>query len=550
MTWLTYIGAFFWGFVLLASFAGYGQIVAVGLRWRGRDGGLAIAWGLSLLIVGGGVLNLFQWISAPLLVGLVVAGVAAWASLGGPRGLITATRELRSWECLMFPVLILGYVNWLCYSQRPEPGKPPGTHALIQDYDDSPYTLFPTRMLQTGSIGIDPFSDRLTASALGGESFLHALVLAVLPIEYIHLADPGLAYLAMGVMILTMSGLTAFARLTLALLFATHPTASFNASAVAVPVVLLIAIARALVHPRAGHAIGLVVAVALPLAAVLTLKSTLIPSSILLVFLWGVILALLTRRIGPILIGSAIGLLTLFLLLPWMTVSYQSAGTLLYPFLGEGLRRHSLIAFPHKELALTPDMLFKKLALVAIKPQLLVILIGVTTALFLTFLRALPLPTAQHCWPVVSVAWYASAFMRSFSRRPKAGVTSMPSQHSRILSPTAHCYGVYPVRDDGETSGPRLTSCLRYPSSSMAGKPSLTLAIFLRASSRARRTDQVLRRENCTVSPHSGRHSPFFSVPLPPALAAALRPDPQPNLLRGQHRGGQPGTGYSPVRDG
>ena len=94
-------------------------------------------------------------------------------------------------------------MNWLCCSQRNQPGTPHGAYVL-QPFDDPAYTLFPNRMLQTGAIGIDPFSDRLTASALGGESFLQALVLAVLPVEYIHVVDPGLAYLAMGVVILGM----------------------------------------------------------------------------------------------------------------------------------------------------------------------------------------------------------------------------------------------------------------------------------------------------------------------------------------------------------
>ena len=57
-------------------------------------------------------------------------------------------------------------------------------------------------------------------TGLGGEAILQSLVLAVFPLEYIHLADPGIFYPAIGVML--FSGwhrrLTAPARALLAML--------------------------------------------------------------------------------------------------------------------------------------------------------------------------------------------------------------------------------------------------------------------------------------------------------------------------------------------
>ena len=151
--------------------------------------------------------------------------------------------------------------------------------------------------------------------------------------------------------------------------------------------VLLVAIVRILAEPRHEHTTGMAVAIALPLAALLTLKSTLIPSSILFVFLWGAILAMSTHRVRPILIGAETGVVTFVMLLPWMIVSYQSAGTLLYPFLGEGLRRHTLVVFPHQDVPFAPGVLLKKVAFVATKAQTLIILIGSAMALLLIFLR-------------------------------------------------------------------------------------------------------------------------------------------------------------------
>ncbi len=82
---LTYIGAFVWGFILLAAFVGYGVALGRLLRFRRYDGGLAAGWGLAFLIVVGGVLNLARVISPGLIIGIVLGGVAAWLAQGGLR---------------------------------------------------------------------------------------------------------------------------------------------------------------------------------------------------------------------------------------------------------------------------------------------------------------------------------------------------------------------------------------------------------------------------------------------------------------------------------
>jgi hypothetical protein len=378
---LIFLGAFCWGFVLIASFAGYGAVVGRLLRYRRTDGGLAVSWGLSLLLAVGAVLNLARAISPRVIVVLVLTGVAAWVVLGGPYRLARATRRLTRWDALLCAVLLVGYLNWLCYSRRPEPGKPLGSHVL-HILDDSAYLLFPARMLQTGSMGIDPFSDRLSVS-LSGEAFVQSLVLAVLPVEYIHLADPGLAFLAMGILVMTARRLTAPARFVLGALFAVWPTSSTNASAVALPVVFLFALTRLMSRPTEGKFLSAGLGLALPLSALLSLKSTMIPGGVLLVFSWGVSLSLWTRRIGPVVVGSLTGLFALVMLLPWMLCSYQSAGTLLYPYLGEGFRRYTpIVALPNKSpwLLKSPGAAIE-IALTGLpRSQMLTIVFGVVLA--------------------------------------------------------------------------------------------------------------------------------------------------------------------------
>ena len=108
MTGLTYMAHFSGALCFWRVSPAMGRWLLPACGWRKRDGGLAVAWGLSVLIVVGGLLNLLQWVSKPLLVGLVVGGVAAWVGMGGLGTLITQTRKLRFWEYLMLAAWFWG----------------------------------------------------------------------------------------------------------------------------------------------------------------------------------------------------------------------------------------------------------------------------------------------------------------------------------------------------------------------------------------------------------------------------------------------------------
>jgi len=408
---MIYVGAFLWGFVVLASFCGYGMMVGRVLRRRFVDGGLAIAWGLSLLIVVGGVLNLARVISPVLVVSLVVAGQVGWLVLGGPRRLFRVAWRLSAWDYLTLAVLLMGYVNWLCFNARV------GTDYMIYVIDDSSYTLFPELMLHTGSFGVDPFNDRLTSTGLGGQPFLQTLVLAVFPLEYMHLADPGLVFPAIGVML--FSGwhrrLTAPARAMLAMFFASMPTSAINASAVAVPVLLLLAIVRELEHTRTGGSIRVGAGVALLLTALLTLKTTFMPVGILMVFLRGLILALTTRRVRPLLEGVVTAMFLIVMLLPWMVPASYSSGTLFYPVLGEGFRKYSLTVMPQR--ALSPRATLAGLGQVVRSPQTLVMLVGTMAASVCILFRKISDPyRAAQLAGVVSCLLCLILFATAFGR--------------------------------------------------------------------------------------------------------------------------------------
>ena len=123
-------------------------------------------------------------------------------------------------------------------------------------------------------------------------SFLQTLVVAIFPVDYIHLADAGLAYLGMGVLLLSSSRLVGPSRLAVGLLFATLPSFVWNASATQLTFFLLLGLTRALYYENGANLFRSSVAAAIVLTGLITLKSNLISVSLLFLFLWEVLLAL------------------------------------------------------------------------------------------------------------------------------------------------------------------------------------------------------------------------------------------------------------------
>ena len=369
---IRYIVAFAWGFVLLLSFAGWGLIVGRLLRDELKDDwGQAIARGISLMVIVGGGLNLFHLISDAMVLGLVVTGLIALVALAPLVAGSRTSPEPRSpllWVAWIS--VLLSYINWLYFFWPSRSNFIPG-YSLAES-DDQVYAVHPIRMLQTGSLGVDPFNMSQTSSSLGGEAFLQTFVRAILPTPYLHVLDPGVSYLAMAVMLGSMVRRRWLAA-ALILLYLSIPSHAANCTAIGLPVVLLMAIYRE--WSRGGldrDPVRSAVAVSLPLAALLTLKTTLVPGAAAIVFFERVFAAFSHRRVfRPLAAGLLTGGLTLLLLLPWMISSYASCGSLFYPFLGEGYRAHSAFAMPHKQLSQSPRELLSQTFILSHSPPIL-----------------------------------------------------------------------------------------------------------------------------------------------------------------------------------
>jgi len=183
-----------WGVLILAAFVGWGG--EIGARLFGRppaDVGLRAAWGMALAILVGGLACLFTLASR----GMIFAFVAAGIVLGCVRWL--RDREQSRFDVsaaiahgkaypgssllllLCASAALLQYVGSLC-DLRFNPND-----------DFIAYFPFAKQILQQGTL-FDPFSTR-RAMSFGGQSFLHAMVLAGSPGFRLHLFDQGICLL-------------------------------------------------------------------------------------------------------------------------------------------------------------------------------------------------------------------------------------------------------------------------------------------------------------------------------------------------------------------
>jgi hypothetical protein len=351
----SYEWALVWGLVILAAFAGWGALLdRLLFRARRADWAERAVWGLAFCVVAGGFFNLAALISPRAMVLLLVAGCvsclievfACWpSSVDSLRTGLQALRRDR-WAfgaaTLILVLTIVHYLGWASVQLRPNPEARFAATLNIHD-DLQAYVVFPTKMLQTGSLGKDPFSERRLNASLGGQWFLHTLVLAVLPLRHVHLLDPALAllmYIGLLIGYAQHRGAPQRAVVTVILLLLLIPIPILNASAVGTGMVLYLGLFRATNPQRAAeneYASNAIV-IALMTAALCALKSSLIAACGLLVG-GSYIQRLLANPRNRAVIARELALstvLTIGFLLPWMLAMHASSGTLLYPLFGRG----------------------------------------------------------------------------------------------------------------------------------------------------------------------------------------------------------------------
>lgn len=339
----SYLTAFLWGvFVLLAMF-GWGWLVLricsfnkkIDLGWQG-------SLGLAFSVIAGGVFNYFQLVSKTqaiifILLGCLIGIAAAFVNLKLIKEYFSAFWASARINKAVVPLLaVILFIVLIRFSLATAFFNFNG----IDDYHA--YAVYPVKMIQTGSIGQDPFSERQMLSSLGGQYFLHTFILAVGQLKNVHLIDNGAGFI---IFLLVLYGLARSRRLSAAqsllvvFLGSLIPSPSTNITSFFTSAAIFLACCRFILEAEFlwPKKYGRLMVLALLSASACALKSNII-LPVVFIF-WAYFISQYKSRKKLYLTARDLMLTTLLVfifLLPWMLSMLQSSGTPLYPFFGKG----------------------------------------------------------------------------------------------------------------------------------------------------------------------------------------------------------------------
>lgn len=372
----SYFLSFAWGICILVSLIGWGGAVNRILFPQYRvDWGQRAAWGIAWSVIFGGLLNVTWTISQATILIYICLGalygiIDAWANktsiADDLNRLINAFKQNIFLAIGTFIAFLLtavqysGSVYWYDFNHH-------------DDYHA--YFVFPHKMLQIGSLGSDPFSERRLVSALGGQSFLNTFSLSVLDERSLYLIDPGCALVVMIGLIIgycQQKEISKSSTLLVVFGFLLISREYTNITGILIPICLLFSLFRVFEwdNLKATNIQSNAAMVGLLAAAICALKTTFIPACIIFFtssyFFYILSSKMKHKAIYEFCLASI--LLAVFIL-PWSISMYQSSGTLLYPILGKGFHGSvygGSVKMPNSEIFRYPAIRLKLYAILAI----------------------------------------------------------------------------------------------------------------------------------------------------------------------------------------
>lgn len=337
--------------IVLCSMIGWGSLIATksGASVCGitLDIGLISALGIAFTAVIGGGVSLLGFAGETFSQGYLVVGIGFFAVMVISRHPYPSFIEKPRTESPQLTYFVLTICAILAII-RIIPG-----HTPFNSNDDfHGYLSFVTRLLDSGSIGIDPFSER-KMMALGGHSFLQSVMLGLVPLEYVGVFDNGVAWLSFSLLVFGHARTNA---VSLALTLVMVSLLQFitvrgpNISAAVDALVLIYAIMRILLDFPRIRPPAATILLSFLIAALCSLKNNFLVPAILIPlfhFLFDSQTCLRKRRKEVI---ATIGL-TIAFLSPWVYQSYISSGTAFYPVLGSGYHGSTYGNFPTSAIA-------------------------------------------------------------------------------------------------------------------------------------------------------------------------------------------------------
>lgn len=336
-----FVSAFLFGIFILISFFGWGWLMMFLLRFQKKvDLGWQGVLGLCLSIFIGGILNLTDQISRNLILTYLTVGFFIFIFSLFKNRKVFLQQLLYWWNKIkinkFFAVLFIILISLVLVRYASSVG-------LVNSYnldDQAGYMVFPVKMLETGSLGNDPFSERRIVSSLGGKYFLDTFTLSGASFANLHLMDKGVSFI---IFLFLLAGLlrekkvgTGFS-LAVLLLAVIIPPPSVNITSTYTAVILFLALFRFFVEENQQESSFLRICTLVALTVTVSiLKSNLVfPSAVLFVGYFVISLKNYNiKKVGKEFASASV--LFILILLPWMVSMKYSSDTFFYPFLGKG----------------------------------------------------------------------------------------------------------------------------------------------------------------------------------------------------------------------
>jgi hypothetical protein len=334
-----------WGIVLILSFVGWGAAVnEIASPKRRFDFGLRAALGAATNLFFGGLMALLTIVSKGAILGTAVIGLGCHAFFEFRRrrevmrswtGASRLVRDAPLFAALIALLVAAALVQYLAHA-------PPRGDANSHD-DGLAYFGFARQLMGSGTL-IEPYSLRRMQS-LGGQAYLHSLVLVFGSVFQVYVVDGGIFLLLGCALVLGALGRRPRgARLAVVLalmLILSMPNTRINSSSEMTGAVFFIALYRLLseghIRPSAGWRAALLFG--LVGAAASALRQNYI-AGVALVIVFTLSSRILRARKGERLFLLGHGMLVFgaatVAIFPWLFLAYRSNGSFLFPFMKGG----------------------------------------------------------------------------------------------------------------------------------------------------------------------------------------------------------------------
>ncbi|HEX2836216.1 MAG TPA: hypothetical protein VHW00_24640 [Thermoanaerobaculia bacterium] len=320
-----------WGLIVLFAFIGWGGALAALLfRTRAVDAGLRAVWGISLALFLGGLACALHIATFTIYAYLIIGVVLAIAFFVRDRAALRPDfqtlgmrwRNHPGTSLLLVLCVVAVSIQYLASIWNIE---------FNPNDDFVAYFAFAKQILQQGTL-FDPFSTR-RAMSFGGQSFLHALVLAGVPSFRLHLFDQGLCLIVAALLLRGDRREPRWPWLVAFLVLVTLPDIRVNTYPQMAGTVLFYGAYRTLRFAEEDRPLANAAIIALVAGAACTLRSNFIAVAVPMLAISYALLFFNGSRARVLREAACTAAFGFLFLLPWMLLSYQSSGTPLFPLI-------------------------------------------------------------------------------------------------------------------------------------------------------------------------------------------------------------------------